>query len=130
VVCQSESSDVLSVGRTTNRVLVSVSLQTCGLTISYCQELAETMNRTKRVFQAGTQPRSVPNFQLAVELARSRTLGKLQTLYASLPHRLPRRGPLLDPSAQADHRSSARGVRERRRGQRIAVAACPGVLTN
>ena len=38
----------------------------CGLTIANCRDLAETMSRTKRVFQAGTQRRSVPNFQLAV----------------------------------------------------------------
>ena len=56
----------------------------CGLTIANCQDLAETMNRTKRVFQAGTQRRSVPNFQLAVELAHSGKLGKLHTLYASV----------------------------------------------
>jgi predicted dehydrogenase len=56
----------------------------CGLTIANCQDLAETMNRTKRVFQAGTQRRSVPNFQLAVELARSGKLGKLHTLFASV----------------------------------------------
>ena len=56
----------------------------CGLTIANCQDLAETMKRTGRVFQAGTQRRSVPNFQLAVELARSGKLGKLQTLYASV----------------------------------------------
>ena len=56
----------------------------CGLTIANCQDLAETMNRTKRVFQAGTQRRSVPNFQLAVELARSGKLGKLEALHASV----------------------------------------------
>ncbi len=56
----------------------------CGLTIANCQDLAETMNRTQRVFQAGTQRRSVPNFQLAVQLARSGKLGKLQTLFASV----------------------------------------------
>ena len=56
----------------------------CGLTIANCQDLAEAMNRTKRVFQAGTQRRSVPNFQVAVELARSGKLGKLHTLYASV----------------------------------------------
>ncbi len=56
----------------------------CGLTIANCQELAETMNRTKRVFQAGTQRRSVPNFQLAIELAHSGKLGKLHTLFASV----------------------------------------------
>jgi predicted dehydrogenase len=56
----------------------------CGLTIAYCQELANTMERTERVFQAGTQRRSVPNFQQAVELAHSGKLGKLHTLYASV----------------------------------------------
>ena len=56
----------------------------CGLTIGLCQELADTIKRTGRVFQAGTQRRSVPNFQLAVNLARSGKLGKLQTLYASV----------------------------------------------
>lgn len=56
----------------------------CGLTIAYCQELAEAMNRTRRVFQAGMQRRSVPNFQQAVKLAQSGKLGKLQTLYASV----------------------------------------------
>jgi predicted dehydrogenase len=56
----------------------------CGLTIANCQALADTMKRTGRVFQAGTQRRSVRNFQLAVELARSGKLGKLHTLYASV----------------------------------------------
>jgi predicted dehydrogenase len=42
------------------------------------------MNRTNRVFQAGTQRRSVPNFQLAVDLALSGKLGKLHTLFASV----------------------------------------------
>ncbi len=56
----------------------------CGLTIALCQELAETMKRTGRVFQAGTQRRSVPNFQQAVQLAHSGKLGKIHTLYASV----------------------------------------------
>jgi predicted dehydrogenase len=56
----------------------------CGLTIANCQALADTMKRTGRVFQAGTQRRSVPNFQLAVKLAQSGKLGKLHTLYASV----------------------------------------------
>ena len=56
----------------------------CGLTIAYCQELAETMQKTDRVFQAGTQRRSVPNFQQAVALAHSGKLGKVHTLYASV----------------------------------------------
>jgi predicted dehydrogenase len=56
----------------------------CGLTIAYCQELASTFERTGRVFQAGTQRRSVPNFQQAIELAHSGRLGKLHTMYASV----------------------------------------------
>lgn len=56
----------------------------CGLTIAACQQLAETMKRTGRVFQAGTQRRSVPNFQQAIKLAHGGKLGKLQTLYASV----------------------------------------------
>jgi predicted dehydrogenase len=56
----------------------------CGLTIAYCQQLAEAMERTGRIFQAGTQRRSVPNFQQAVKLAHSGKLGKLHTLHASV----------------------------------------------
>jgi predicted dehydrogenase len=56
----------------------------CGLTIELCQKLAATMEATGRIFQAGTQRRSVPNFQQAVSLANSGKLGKLQTLYASV----------------------------------------------
>ncbi|MGV3485079.1 MAG: Gfo/Idh/MocA family protein [Planctomycetaceae bacterium] len=56
----------------------------CGLTIELCQQLADTMKRTGRVFQAGTQRRSVPNFEQAVRLAHTGKLGKLHTLYASV----------------------------------------------
>lgn len=56
----------------------------CGLTIDLCQRLDETIQRTGRVFQAGTQRRSVPNFQQAVELAHTGKLGKVHTLYASI----------------------------------------------
>jgi predicted dehydrogenase len=56
----------------------------CGITIADCQQLADTMHREKRVFQAGTQRRSVPNFQKAVELAHTGKLGKLHTLHASV----------------------------------------------
>lgn len=56
----------------------------CGITIKDCQNLADTMHREKRVFQAGTQRRSVPNFQQAVDMAHSGKLGKLHTLYASV----------------------------------------------
>jgi predicted dehydrogenase len=56
----------------------------CGITIAACQELAETIHRENRVFQAGTQRRSVPNFQTAVELIQSEKLGKLHTMHASV----------------------------------------------
>lgn len=56
----------------------------CGLTIDLCQRLDETIRRTGRIFQAGTQRRSVPNFQHAVELAHSGKLGKIHTLTASV----------------------------------------------
>ncbi|MFM2094418.1 MAG: hypothetical protein RIS70_1542 [Planctomycetota bacterium] len=56
----------------------------CGLSIKNVQDLAATMKRTGRIFQAGTQRRSVPQFQTAVEMARSGKLGKLDTLHASV----------------------------------------------
>lgn len=56
----------------------------CGITIDACQQLADTMHSTKRVFQAGTQRRSVPNFRTAVDLAHSGKLGKIHTLHASV----------------------------------------------
>ena len=40
------------------------------------------MHRFQRVFQAGTQRRSVPHFQFAVQLAQSGKLGKLKSLHA------------------------------------------------
>ncbi len=56
----------------------------CGLTISNVENLAAAMKRTGRIFQAGTQRRSVPQFQAAVEMARDGKLGKLQTLRATV----------------------------------------------
>ncbi|TWT61565.1 Gfo/Idh/MocA family protein [Rubinisphaera italica] len=44
--------------------------------------LADTMRRTGRVFQAGTQRRNLPHFSFACELARTGKLGKLQKVYA------------------------------------------------
>lgn len=56
----------------------------CGLTVAWCQALDDTIRQTKRVFQAGTQRRSVANFQAAVQLAHSGKLGKVHTLHASV----------------------------------------------
>jgi hypothetical protein len=54
----------------------------CTKNIAQSLALAETFRRTGRVFQAGTQRRSLPNFAYAVDLARRGRLGKLQTLHA------------------------------------------------
>lgn len=50
--------------------------------ISQSLILAETMRRTGRVFQAGTQRRNLPHFAFACELARTGKLGKLKRVYA------------------------------------------------
>ena len=52
----------------------------CGITIGLCQAVDETVRRYGRVFQAGTQRRTVSNFQAAVQLAHSGKLGKLADL--------------------------------------------------
>jgi hypothetical protein len=54
----------------------------CTKTIHESLELAKTFRRTARIFQAGTQRRSLPNFAFAVDLAKRGRLGKLQTLHA------------------------------------------------
>ncbi|MBI5388187.1 MAG: Gfo/Idh/MocA family oxidoreductase [Verrucomicrobia bacterium] len=54
----------------------------CTKNISQSLALAETFRRTGRIFQAGTQRRSLPNFVFSIELARQGKLGKLHTLYA------------------------------------------------
>ena len=54
----------------------------CTKNIAQSLALAETFRRTGRVFQAGTQRRSLPNFAFAVDLARRGKLGRLHTLYA------------------------------------------------
>ena len=55
----------------------------CGLTIELCQQVADAVNRHGRVYQAGTQRRSVGNFRAAVQIARDGHLGPLTTLHAS-----------------------------------------------
>ncbi|HOS92417.1 MAG TPA: Gfo/Idh/MocA family oxidoreductase [Armatimonadota bacterium] len=55
----------------------------CALTIGLCQSMADAVHRYGRVFQAGTQRRSIGNFQAAVRLAHSGKLGRLRTLHAS-----------------------------------------------
>lgn len=50
--------------------------------ISQSLILADTMRRTGRVFQAGTQRRNLPHFAFACELARTGRLGKLKKVFA------------------------------------------------
>jgi hypothetical protein len=54
----------------------------CTKNIVQSLALRDTFRRTGRVFQAGTQRRSLPNFMFAIDLARFGKLGHLQTVYA------------------------------------------------
>ena len=54
----------------------------CTKNIAQSLELAATMRRTGRVFQAGTQRRNLPHFAFACELARTGKLGQLKRIYA------------------------------------------------
>src|SRR6185295_14342585 len=54
----------------------------CTKNIDQSLILAETMRRTGRVFQAGTQRRNLPHFAFACELARTGKLGKLKKVFA------------------------------------------------
>jgi predicted dehydrogenase len=56
----------------------------CAISIELARTLANTIRRTGRVFQAGTQRRNVSNFVHAVRLAHSGKLGQLRTLHASI----------------------------------------------
>ncbi|MBI2926793.1 MAG: Gfo/Idh/MocA family oxidoreductase [Verrucomicrobia bacterium] len=54
----------------------------CTKNIAQSLALRDVFRRTGRVFQAGTQRRSLPNFMFAIDLARFGKLGPLHTLYA------------------------------------------------
>ena len=54
----------------------------CSRTIAESQALADTMRRYNCIYQAGTQRRSVANFNLATELCHSGKLGKLTAVHA------------------------------------------------
>ena len=54
----------------------------CTKNISQALALADTIRRTGRVFQAGTQRRNLPHFAFACELARTGKLGKLRAVHA------------------------------------------------
>lgn len=52
------------------------------VTIAESRAVADTMPRLGRIFQCGTQRRSIGNFRFAVDLARSGKLGNLTELHA------------------------------------------------
>lgn len=54
----------------------------CTKNIVQSLALADTMRRTARIFQAGTQRRNLPHFAFACYLARTGKLGKLKKVYA------------------------------------------------
>src|SRR5690606_18682588 len=58
----------------------------CEKPLSVCinesRAVADTMKRLGRIFQCGTQRRSIANFIFAVELARSGKLGELKEVQA------------------------------------------------
>ena len=55
------------------------------LTIAEGRAVADAMRICARVYQGGTQRRSVPKFRYAAEVARSGKLGRLQTVFAYTP---------------------------------------------
>jgi predicted dehydrogenase len=55
----------------------------CSMTIAESQALADTMRRYGRIYQAGTQRRSVANFIFATDLCRNGNLGKLTAVHAN-----------------------------------------------
>lgn len=56
----------------------------CAMNIMEIQQLDDEIRQHKRVFQAGTQRRNVPNFALAVDLARTGKLGKITSVHAGI----------------------------------------------
>ena len=66
----------------------------CSMNIQESRELDDAILKYKRVFQAGTQRRSVPNFVRAVEMARSGKLGQLKSVHAGIFQMQDYRAPL------------------------------------
>jgi len=55
------------------------------LTIKEGRQMADTLKRTGRIFQQGSQQRSDPNFRYACELVRNGRIGKVQQILIGLP---------------------------------------------
>jgi len=58
----------------------------CSMTIAESQALADTYRRYGRIYQAGTQRRSISNFIFAADLCHSGKLGKLTAVHANTLH--------------------------------------------
>ncbi|MBN2294716.1 MAG: Gfo/Idh/MocA family oxidoreductase [Pirellulales bacterium] len=56
----------------------------CSMTIEESRMLADGIARYGRVYQAGTQRRSIENFQIAAHLAHSGKLGELKEVHANI----------------------------------------------
>ncbi len=56
----------------------------CSMTIEESRMLADGIARYGRVYQAGTQRRSIENFQLAARLAHTGKLGELKEVHANI----------------------------------------------
>ncbi len=97
----------------------------CGLTIGQIQSLADGIHRYGRVFQAGTQRRSIQNFQYAAQLAWSGKLGQLRTLHASVY--VPQKSYAWLPAEPGLSQRNAIGIGgwDRRRGGRTTASMCP-----
>lgn len=74
----------------------------CTKNIFQSLALAETMRRTGRVFQAGTQRRSLPNFAFAAHLARTGKLGRLLAVHAQPAGMQTKMSGWLPPEAEPD----------------------------
>jgi len=55
----------------------------CSTTIAESQALADTYRKYGRIYQAGTQRRSIGNFMFAAQLVAAGKLGKLHTVHAN-----------------------------------------------
>jgi len=58
----------------------------CSITIEESRALANEINLYGRIYQAGTQRRSIGNFMLALEMAQTGKLGKLLEVHANIVH--------------------------------------------
>lgn len=71
-------------------------------TIDEGKKLCKAVKETKRVVQTGTQQRSGPMFQTAVELVRNKRIGQLKQVWVTLPFYSTKGGPFLKEEIPAE----------------------------